>query len=346
MFERNRINKYYCLKNNEDIDLYGYWDEEVVNYYTADLYKCQNGSAYNKNNVTCKSQKEIDDFLSQSKFFNILMERNQFDAVNYENPISILYSFYYQVIDLNIWKKVNYYLKQSYLSDDDGFVFVNHNLLSFISTNQASLTYDFALYNNSSSLYHFVLYSDIEIDYLKRSYSKIQDILAKIGGIAKFFMIVGVIFTHFEMKAKFNKIILRQVYELPNNTKKQRQSILKKITIKKKNKFLQPQHQIEVFSTNPNSFQTEKDKGNFFHNNRKNPTAGQYNSTALIDNFGKYPTTAVQNPSTVVFSPVDDIVKDPKINVAEQEPAPAMSKPSGDIISVFPSLPVYKRTAY
>ena len=162
------------------------------------------------------------------RYFGYYMPTTFYDMNDYDKPIKFTWRVEYQLIDINMMKRIKAFIKRSEFLDDKGFLFDET-----IQTD--SFTYDFSkkdlvLKQGRTSMFEIFLYSSA---FVQRKFSKFQkalEVLAAIGGQASFLIIFGFILTglsnYIEFTSKF-------VYILTSSSKAEQKRIRKQATIKK-----------------------------------------------------------------------------------------------------------------
>lgn len=203
-FMNYNLNGSYCIPKDVNISLNGYWDNSAVSYFYVDLWKCVNTT---KNGNYCKPSDQIEKFFNYFAYFNVFLTNQNIDATNYENPITRKLTNYFQMVDNYIYKQMILNVKHATIDTHEGI------LLDEIDTKKTmlhgELTTDIKYKGdnwNSNIMSSFNLYSDDCELKITRRYQRIQDLLAKMGGICNFLWMVGFFLSKVE---NYYKIILK-----------------------------------------------------------------------------------------------------------------------------------------
>lgn len=218
-FVRLGLNGTYCV-SNDLLELRGYWDEYINYYFTIDFSLCSNGSKNNTNNITCKSQEKIEEFL-KVRYIDVYFTNNNFDFSNYEDPVKSEMKMYYYALDLKLRKEISYYIKNSIISTDDGFIFENDKTLNSYQHGEIAIdifSSDNTANNDIKQTYIFYL-SDLE-NITTRRYQTFQQILAQMGGIFQFLMIFGYFLARIENRYNLLKLFSNEMFIFQTITKK------------------------------------------------------------------------------------------------------------------------------
>ena len=217
-FARLGLNGTHCLPN-EVIKLGGYWDEEIFDYFSVQLKICQNSSS---NNIMCKSTEEISDFM-KNKYLKIYITNHNFDALNYETPLTRNLKMFYQILDSKLSKSMELYLQNHYILTDDGFFLESLNVVH--SFKQGEVMTDMKLKSDDENwLFTFNVYSSDLQTNINRNYEKMQTLLARLGGICNFLFLFGFMISKFENHYNLISLISNELFIFP---KVDRKSFLK-----------------------------------------------------------------------------------------------------------------------
>ena len=105
LFLEDELNNSYCLKKfDQNLTLAGWYKYERFSYIRIRIYPCVNSTEIN---FSCKSQEEIDRFMS-SGYFSIILKDIGLNPSNYSIPVLPTLQDLYTTIDKRIYK--NYIL--------------------------------------------------------------------------------------------------------------------------------------------------------------------------------------------------------------------------------------------
>lgn len=195
-----------CLDENDNkFNLEGFWDEPFLNFISIELKICSNNSKQ-----ICKSQEEIEKILT-GKTFNIYYKDTAININDFETPFKTQITNDYQIIDFKLGKTMSYNFQNLELSNDNGLVFQEIEVekeVGFVSKNPDLHTRGIS----DTVLVSISIFSDKEILKIQRTYSKIQDLLARLGGIMQSLLFLGQIITNFEYSLLLKNTILNSLY--------------------------------------------------------------------------------------------------------------------------------------
>lgn len=175
---------YFCIKQQYG-QVSGYFDEEALSFISLRLSMCNR-----EINEDCAPREEIESFISTNSLnFNIYFQNSIFDTQNYQQPQVYFISNLYRIVQLNTFKYYGMFLREEVLSTDSGLIFPDISYLK----NLAYDTYetDLSTMDESLSLAEIDIFSSNNQVSFTRSYLKVQDLMANIGGLAQFFFIVS-----------------------------------------------------------------------------------------------------------------------------------------------------------
>ena len=191
----------------ENLHFSGFWDEETIDYFWIELKAFSNSS---QNNIVCKSQEEIDNYMS-SRFLDVYVTRNSIDAFDYYTPYSRSLHIFYKRLSMQISKTISMYMMQSILETDDGFLLENKNQINsfFLGEIESDFTYK----NQSDvSICLLEIYSSDFRNFITRKYQNIQDLLSQIGGLSNFFIFFAFIICKIENQKKTTILISNELF--------------------------------------------------------------------------------------------------------------------------------------
>ena len=191
---------------------------DKIIYYEIDIFKCQNST---KNKDICKSNEEINSKLD-SLYFQLKFVDNMFNVGNYSNPVSKYINNKNTALKrdtlVNFW--LNFFSVS--LLTNDGLIFENLSKLDTYAFDFHSEAFN---PSNDPLVHQTQFYILNNSQNYERSYSRLQNVAADIGGIYKFFFMIGsVLNLFFENFSEF--IINNNLLELLNKkTKIQRKRV-------------------------------------------------------------------------------------------------------------------------
>ena len=217
---------WYCIDfNHKNYTFGGGWDAEFIHYFTLSIYSCPNGENFSENS-NCTDKKLLKDLLiPEGVYFECWYPKYQFNPNDFENPFRLRYDTFYNELSLNLIKTETIYLQKAVMKNDDGWITENEKNISIYSGTLGKTDYyfrtndEYGIYNSSSLIYDFIINYQNHYDYIERSYMKIQDVYAIIGGFKEIvFLILGIIPQYLSPYIR-NKEFFNQIFEYDTEKK-------------------------------------------------------------------------------------------------------------------------------
>lgn len=204
------LKNWYCI----DFDgkrLGGNWNGNFVYTFLIQILQCTNSS---QNNNTCLPQDQtekafVNNLSGGNFFYSDLFVSTQPAMNNFSQPLGSTLINNYEMLNLQFTRRKVQTFKTTRIDNDVGWFFSDFKEESLISSE--SIRPDLTLKEKWSQnvLYTTYLYLGNTIDSYNRSYTKVQEVIASIGGFAKFFHTV-LFFFHFSIGKVYKNLILIQ----------------------------------------------------------------------------------------------------------------------------------------
>jgi len=181
------LSSWFCL-DFENINLGGNWDGDFVNGIIINTKQCQ----YSKNN-SCLRDEDLkksyknEKLLGSNFYFSFMYMEALPQMNNYENPIKLHLINKYDALSLKATKINEVFFKKVNIKDDKGWFFSNLDEQNFISSDNLRSDFSFKDEFNQDLLYSCFFYFGKKVDEYTRSYMKIQEVIANMGGFSKIF---------------------------------------------------------------------------------------------------------------------------------------------------------------
>jgi hypothetical protein len=182
LFIKGELNSSYCLKDfNYNLTLAGGYKYEQMSYIRIKLFQCTNTS---ENNNHCKSQEEIDQYLTHG-YFSILVKNFGLNPSNYSFPVLPTLQDLYTTIDKRLYRNfvINFGITE--IHTDSGLINQNINIQKYLQYRQTIDSFSFANEDGIKNGKEFCIAQlrlDDNIFIQKRAYTKISEIFSRIGG--------------------------------------------------------------------------------------------------------------------------------------------------------------------
>lgn len=220
LFLEDELNNSYCLKKFErNLTLAGGYKYERFSYIRIRIYPCVNST---ENNFTCKSQEEIDRFMS-SGYFSIILKDIGLNPSNYSIPVLPTLQDLYTTIDKRIYKNYILNLGVTEIHTDIGLFQEKIKTQKYLQFRKEMETFTFRNeeeYYQGKSVIIAQLKLDDNINVQTRSYVKIPEIFSTIGGYMQLmntaFLLFSIIVNKFNLELK----ILNSIFKFNLKKKK------------------------------------------------------------------------------------------------------------------------------
>ena len=215
------LNQLYCI-DTDDLEMGGFWDSTFVGFLQLDFYFCKNGENYNESNPNCTTYDKIKESIGKenSLRLEIYYPTVQFQPLDYNNPIIILYRQYFYKISKYSNQIARLFLQEYIFVDDNGWFsnnIVNNSYWGLNSLNgddyATAETKNLINEEINSIFYSLNIYLEPGIILYKRKYKKVLAIIVE--GLP----IMYIVFIIFENIAKLfksaeeNKIMIELLFE-------------------------------------------------------------------------------------------------------------------------------------
>jgi len=215
-----QLDEWYCFDwNKGNFSFGGFWDGDYVNYFQTLLFICENGEVYNSTNPNCTKLEDYREFSNRHKglVMSIMYPQYYFAADDIKNPLRMMYKNFYYYFNLKTFKIDRIFFNKVTLNDDQGWIFEDIKSSSLLSVNriQSEQSLNEIFDGASSQLYEFNLYTEKSSQVIRRSFMKIQDVSAKVGGFIKFIMTVFTLLDMLFSSHFFNVYIFDKIFSFP-----------------------------------------------------------------------------------------------------------------------------------
>ncbi len=148
---------------------------------------------------------------------SIMYPNFYFASDDLRDPLRITYKNYYYYFNLKSFKIDRLFFNKVTLNDDRGWILEDTKSSSMLSLNriQSDQNLNEIFDGSSSQIYEFNLYMEKSSLVIRRSFMKIQDVSAKVGGLIKFIMTVFSLLDMFFSGHFFNVFIFDKIFTFP-----------------------------------------------------------------------------------------------------------------------------------
>ena len=217
LFIEGELSNSYCLKDfNYNLTFAGGYKYERFSYIRIRIYPCVNSS---ENNNSCKSQDEIDYYMS-SGYFSIILKDIGLNPSNYEVPLVPTLQDLYATIDKKIYKNYILNLGVTEIHTDKGLFSEEIDVKKYLQFRKEFQTFTFRdeeEYYKGKSVIIVQFKLDDNIIVQTRSYTKLPEIFSIIGGYMQLmntvFWLLSLIINKFNLELKILNSIFKVNYK-------------------------------------------------------------------------------------------------------------------------------------
>lgn len=180
----------YCF-NYDKLEIEGFWTTSTMKYLQIQLKRCRNDTYPG---VICKSEEEITNFLTSSTFgFNFYFTDKTYDLDNLNTPISTIYTNKYTIMNQQMFKYIDYFIKKVVLINDGDYIFENNEITEAHIYSHAEVETKLRGNDNDDVLSIANFFSDQNTQFMVRRYQKFSEVVAQLGGMGSVLISVGFI---------------------------------------------------------------------------------------------------------------------------------------------------------
>jgi len=168
---------YYCATLN-NYTAGGNWDSDKYGelFYSAEV--CSEDTEIEKN-ITCATKEEVTEKYQDYLYIDIKYFNSIINPSNYKKPIKRTLEYQYQALDRRFYKDNKLYYTNSILATDEGLIFEDIKTQNLFQIQKWSL--DLGASPDNVLWACSIYFSKLRKDF-KRSYIKVQDVAATVGG--------------------------------------------------------------------------------------------------------------------------------------------------------------------
>ena len=215
------LDEIYCIET-ENLFIGGSWLDDFINYIEFDLYYCEGGIDYDKNNPKCSSFENIINYNGDYNSLDIAIYYPivQFQPTNKTYPVIIIYRQFFYHLSKHSNKIDRLYIQENVLTDDSGWILKKESNYSYWGLNSINDdTYfigensDLMKEGSSSRAYSFNIYLEPGIIHYKRYYKKLYIIFSDFFPLAYIIFIIMKNISKIFTQAESNKNMVELLFE-------------------------------------------------------------------------------------------------------------------------------------
>ncbi len=251
------FNKALCISNRQNLIISGSFGDIIFGYKSliVEFGKCINSSY---SNITCKSNEQIEQYLSNIKF-NVIYNGYSIDHYNVKNPVKQIIQTDFFLPSLKVFKRYIYNLQPSVYISDSGLIFNSKKKINFFQHDNNIIEFNdnpLSIINDKNGFLNVAFSVKNSIKEYNRKYVKFQDAFGNIGGCTDLiFNILQLISYYFAEKSfliEFSSSLINGPKLCPHNDNilKENRKKLKQLIEKGNNNFLSKSKNLVLNSPN------------------------------------------------------------------------------------------------
>ena len=212
LFVEGELANSFCLKDFDyNLTFVGGFKYERMSYLRIKIFPCTNKT---ENNITCKSQEIIDHYLTSS-YFSILLKDIGLNPANFSYPVLPTLQDLYTTIDRRLYKNYILNFGLTEIQTDVGLLYENFRYDKYIQFKKEIQTFSFrdeSEYLSGNDICIVQIRLDDTILVQKRTYTKVSEILSRIGGYMQLINTVFLLLSLMTNKYDFEVKILNSIF--------------------------------------------------------------------------------------------------------------------------------------
>lgn len=206
------MSNFYCITpDRHNLTIYGIFGDGTRNFsnLVINTNRCVNNSR-TSNRSDCLDQKTIDTAL-ESVYFTMNYLDYDINHNNVDSPQTLVRKSDSILLSSKIYTRIADYKKVVYYDTDYGYLFEDYKRVNFFQEERQDKSYDYRVDDITGTFSTMVIRNSRKVDIYKRSFMKLQQMIASIGGIIQGILTAGyVIVMVFSRKLLFLSIIINR----------------------------------------------------------------------------------------------------------------------------------------
>ncbi|KAL4474780.1 hypothetical protein ABPG74_001476 [Tetrahymena malaccensis] len=205
----------YCFDTSEQpVYFEGDFNQQEFSQLIVYFDKCQNSTS---SQIICKPKEVIDETLMLSKV-GVFMSDHVINPINFQNPISNRGISLYASTSSSFPQEMSLYFTNQYIETDSGVFYQQlESIDTFVFVQQTINPY----FSSPNTLARIVIRLQKQKEnYTKRTYLKLADVVAQIGGLLKILVLVGYLLCNRIQKLYYFKAIIDEVFQFQSSSDK------------------------------------------------------------------------------------------------------------------------------
>ncbi|EAR86659.2 transmembrane protein, putative (macronuclear) [Tetrahymena thermophila SB210] len=205
----------YCFDTSEQpVYFEGDFNQQEFSQLIVYFDKCQNSTS---SQIICQPKEVIDQTLMLSKV-GVFMSDHVINPLNFKNPISNRGISLYASTSSSFPQEMSLYFTNQYIDTDQGVFYQEIEQISTFVFMQQTITPYFSSPNTLARV--IIRLQKQKENYMKRSYLKLADVVAQIGGLLKILVLIGFLISNRISKLYYFKAIIDEIYQFKSSSDK------------------------------------------------------------------------------------------------------------------------------
>lgn len=194
-----------CIKN-QSLNLSRSLENNQVGYFTFTVDRC-------RNDPKCATDEEIDEFMKTNDISaNLYFQNNLITPNNYSYPFDKSLEYKSILLDYDIFKEYKMFLKLQEFQSDNGLIFPHESTNFSISLDEVNWDVSSRKTNDAPAAI-FSIYLSFKNDLIRRSYPKVQEVIANLGGLMSLLSPIAQIISGYFSKITADLLILNEIFD-------------------------------------------------------------------------------------------------------------------------------------
>jgi hypothetical protein len=234
LFDHKKLGSFYCINlTNPDptqtgLNLGGYFDGDFVNYLYTFVSFCQFYNYTTGGGENCTNTTELQNYFiegGRESYIALFVQKTFLVEEELNTPLRRDYSNLFQKIGLKQRKKQNLLFQELHLSDDQGIILPTDQEFSSFTIFKDSVDYE-EVGNNyqknffESSIFEIGIYFIKDQAFYKRTFMKIQDLTAQVGGFVNGVVVIFYFSINFFTEVQIKRILINNMFEHKHEKRK------------------------------------------------------------------------------------------------------------------------------
>lgn len=212
------IQNSYCLDLDQDtngfFELEGGIGEENMKNFQINVFWCQNTT---ENPTICKTPEEIDAFFN-FKNLNLVFSNIVFDPSNYESPSFTKTFSMMNKVDSQLSTLVTMNFQKVRLTTDETKFYTSETNMLETYVYESEKLESGRLSSNLQPIATILLFSSDNVLFISRSYQKLSEALANLGGLLSFLLVCGRILSKVDKSLYMTTLLMNFLYSFQQPT--------------------------------------------------------------------------------------------------------------------------------